>query len=269
MIAKKAPPASSKNIHRLIAAAVQELPAADAFLADLNASIEKTQQQDKRTPSATYKPSSMSCIRNMYFQITKADQDPERVAANFVGILQSGTDRHCRIQEAISSMKKIGIDCEYIDVETYIKGHNLPHLKVVSKENFETKLRHTGLNLSFMCDGIVYYKGHYYILEIKTETVYKFQSRQGVDESHLPQASSYALSFEIDDVLFLYENRDTCDKKVFLLQVQPDMKMDIVSKIETCDQYVSALTPPPKPKDVSKKTCTYCNYKTICQRVGA
>ena len=69
--------------------------------------------------------------------------------------------------------------------------------------------------------------------------------------------------------MFLYENRDNCDKKAFVLEVTDDMKYDyIISKIEECDRYVKRLIPPPKPEDVSKKTCQYCNYKTSCRKVG-
>ena len=69
--------------------------------------------------------------------------------------------------------------------------------------------------------------------------------------------------------MFLYENRDNCDKKAFVLEVTDDMKYDyIISKIEECDRYVKRLIPPPKPEDVSKKTCQYCNYKTSCRKAG-
>jgi len=47
------------------------------------------------------------------------------------------------------------------------------------------------------------------------------------------------------------------------------MKYDyIISKIEECDRYVKRLIPPPKPEDVSKKTCQYCNYKISCRKAG-
>lgn len=39
----------------------------DEFLSDLISSIEKTAVDGISTPSKKYKPSSMNCIRNMYF----------------------------------------------------------------------------------------------------------------------------------------------------------------------------------------------------------
>ncbi len=261
---------SLKNVMRLIDAATATLPPEKSFVADLTAAIEKADAAGGRTPSKSYKPSSMQCIRNMYFQMTGTERDEERGSACLVGICESGSDRHDRIQSAVSMMKKFNMDCEYIDVEKFIKMRGLDYLNVISKVGHETKLFHTGLKMSFMCDGIIKYKGQYYILEIKTESIYKWQSRTGVAEEHIPQGTAYSVSFGIDQVMFLYENRDNCDKKAFILEVTEEMKYDhVISKIEECDGYVSRLIPPPKPKDVSKKTCNYCSYKGACRKAGS
>ena len=260
---------SLKNIHRLIEAATTEMPINQQFIADLKAAIEKQDAINNKKPSKSYKPSSMTCIRNMYFQITGTSPDEERNNATLIGIVQSGTDRHIRLQEAVIKMKDFGMDCEYIDVEEFVKMRNLNSLEVISKQGFETKLYHKDLNISFLCDGIIKYKGQYFILEIKTETVYKWQSREGVAEEHIIQGTAYATCLGINQIMFIYENRDNCDKKAYILEVTDDMKYNlIISKIEECDNYVSKLTPPPKPVDISKKICQYCNYKTECIKAG-
>lgn len=257
-----------KSIHSLIDMAVKEAPVQDQFLQDLKASIEKMDAKESRMPSKTYKPSSMTCIRNMYFQVTGTLPDEERGNYCLVGICESGTDRHERLQLAVSNMKNIGIDCEYIDVADYVKEHNLDYLEIKGKSGFETKLYHKSLNISFLCDGIIKYKGNYYILEIKTETIYKWQTRDKVADEHLNQATTYAACLGINNVLFLYENRDNCDKKAFILSVTDEMKTELLGKIEECDGYVSRLIIPPKPKDVPKKSCNYCNYKSACRKAG-
>jgi len=235
----------------------------------LKASIEKQHTLEGRRPSKSYKPSSMTCIRNMYFQVTGTETDDERTNACLVGIVQSGSDRHDKLQEAITHMKEFGMDCEYIDVAEFVRIRGLDYLEVISKQGHETKLYHKDLNISFLCDGIIKYKGQYYILEIKTETIYKWQSRDGVAEEHIPQGTAYATCLGINQIMFLYENRDNCDKKAFVLDITDDMKYDlIVSKIEECDGYVSRLIPPPKPKDITRKDCQYCNYKAECRKAG-
>lgn len=257
-----------KSIHALIKMAVKEAPVEQQFLQDLKASIEKVDALESRQPSKSYKPSSMACIRNMFFQVTGAERDEERSNYCLVGICQSGSDRHERIQRAVAQMKQMGIDCEYVDVAQYVESNNLTHLEIKGKSGYETKLYYPALNISFLCDGIIKYKGNYYILEIKTESIYKWQSREGVADDHLNQATTYSMCLGLDNVLFLYENRDNCDKKAYMLNITENMKTELLSKIMECEEYVKNLVPPPKPVDVSKKACAYCAYKTLCKKVG-
>ena len=257
---------SLKNVFSLIEQAKESQSVETSFLNDLKRSIELTEEKNARKPSQTYKPSSMNCIRNMWFQVTGTEPDVANASACLVGICESGTDRHERVQNAVSEMKSNNIDCEYVDVEKYVKSRNLDYLKVIGKNGNETKLYHKSLNLSFLCDGIIRYKGKYYILEIKTESIYKWQNRQGVNEAHYNQATAYSIALGLDDIIFLYINRDNTDIKTFMFHVTEEMKQTLVGKIETCDDYVKKLTCPPKPEDAGAKLCQYCNYRNSCRR---
>lgn len=258
---------SLKNVMRLIDVANDELPIEKQFLNDLCASIEKYSEQNSRKPSQTYKPSSMNCERQMVYQVLGIEPDTCKSSYQLEGICDSGTDRHIRMQKAIEQMKEtINVDCEYIDVESFVKQRNLTDLEVVSKNGMETKLYNKNYNISFMCDGIIKYKGKYFIFEFKTETADKFYRRTDVDESHYNQATAYSLSFGINQVLFVYENRNTCDLKSYIRVVTNEMKQELIGKLEYCDEYVKKLKVPPKPDEtkVSRKTCSYCNYKKRC-----
>lgn len=257
---------SLKNVFRLIDEAKQLQSVEQSFLSDLKRSIELTDEKNSRKPSQTYKPSSMNCIRNMYFQVTGQEPDKANSSACLVGICESGTDRHERVQNAVSHMKDNGIDCEYVDVAKFVKSRNLDYLEVVSKQGHETKLYHKTLNMSFLCDGIIRYKGKYYILEIKTESIYKWQNRHGVNEAHHNQATAYSTALGIDEVIFLYINRDNTDMKSFLFTVTDSMKAELVGKIEKCDEYVKNLTCPPKPENADNKMCQYCSYRNSCRK---
>lgn len=255
------------NVLNLVDAAKEELPIEQQFLSDLKASIEKQDEVNARKPSKSYKPSSLHCIRNMYFQVTGAEIASERATSELVGICESGTDRHDRIQKAVMAMKDTGIDCEYVNVADFVHERELTDLEVVSQQGNETKLFNTKLNISFLCDGIIKYKGKYYILEIKTETSNKFWDRHDVNPDHILQGTAYSVNLGLDDVLFLYECRDNCAKKTFMLHVTDEMKMDLIGKITECDGYVNRLIAPPKPENVSKKACTYCSYSNLCKGV--
>ena len=259
---------SLKNVIRLINRVNQDLPPEQEFLNDLKRSIEMDDAKNGRQPSKTYKPSSMNCMRASYYQLIGVELESRGAGYNLVAICETGTDRHERLQNAVSTMKSNGIDCEYIDVAKYVDGRKLPDIEIVGKQGNETKLYHKTLNISFMCDGIIRYHGHYYILEIKTEGSSKFWNRKEVDSSHHKQAITYSMALGIDEVLFVYVCRDTLDMKSFIYKVDDAMKQDVISYIETCDEYVKRHETPPIPETVEKKTCTYCAYAELCRMEG-
>lgn len=256
---------SLRNVMRLISEETQDIPAEQQFLADLKRSIELTANSNTKIPSKTYKPSSMSCIRSMYYQVTGTQPDKNDSSYTLVGICNSGTDIHVRIQTAVAEMKNNGIDCEYIDVGEFVKNRNIPDLEIIEKSGMETKFWNKKLNMHFLCDGVIRYKGKYYILELKTETSYKWQTRMSVNEAHYDQATAYSVSLNLDNVLFVYISRDTLDMKAFMLTVTSDMKQDLIGKIEECNDYVSKGEVPPRPEEVK---CTYCAYKGACWKNG-
>lgn len=257
---------SLNNVKKLIDNAKKSLEPEQAFIMDLKRSIEMGEVKHRRKSSKYYKPSSMNCIRQMFYVRTGKKQDEGYTTYVNWGICNAGTDAHERVQKAVVEMKENGFDCEYIDVGDFVKQRGLDNIKVVRREGMETHLYHKGLNLSFLCDGIIRYKNHYYILELKTESANKWYSRMGVDPSHYNQAIAYSTAFGIDEVLFLYINRDIFDFKSFIYKVTDDMKQDFVGRIDECEQYVSKLIAPPKPDDVAKKTCEYCNYRSYCRK---
>ena len=259
---------SLKSICRLIDQANDKLPPAQSFLTDLKKSIEMSADQGRRKPSQTYKPSSMKCIRNMYYQRAGVEPDEELSSYCSVGICNSGSDIHIRIQTAIEDMKKHGIDCEYIDVADFVKSRNLDYLEIVSKSGMETKLFHKTLNMSFMCDGIIRYNNHYYILEIKTEASFKWSTRTDTDPAHYAQGTAYSVAFQLPEIMFLYINRDILDMKAYLFVPTNEMKENLVGTIEECEGYANRMICPPKPEDLPKRVCQYCGYKTQCRKDG-
>ena len=252
------------NVLRLIESAKKELPPNEDFLSDLKRSIEMDANKSTRKPSQTYKPSSMNCIRNMYYQVIGREPDEGVTNYTLVGITQSGSDIHEHIQTAVSNMKNNGIDCEYLDVADFVTSRQLNYLNIVAKQGMETKLYHKTLNMSFLCDGIIRYKGKYYILELKTETMRKWQDRKGVDPKHYNQATAYSIAFGLDNVIFVYINRDLLDMKSYMFTVTNEMKQELIGKIENCDEYVKSLKIPPKPTEASGKFCQYCSYRGCC-----
>ena len=254
-----------KNLARLLDSVNEKLSPEVDFLGDLKRSIELTEKKNSRKPSQTYKPSSMKCIRSMYYQVTGVEPDDTDSNYCIIGICNSGTDIHVRIQQAVTDMKNNGIDCEYVDVAQFVKDRELTdEIDIVSQQGMETKLYHKSLNISFLCDGIIRYKGHYYILELKTENSYKFGMRKDVDPNHYAQGTAYSYILKLPEVIFVYINRDNLDMKSFMFKPTDEMKQDMVSKIVDCDGYKERNEVPPKPENLSKGFCSYCSYRKLC-----
>lgn len=257
---------SLKNVAKLIARANTVVPVEQQFIDDLKRSIELEDMKNYRKPSMTYSPSGMGCIRAMYYKRIGVDVVPDS-SYTMVGICESGTDRHERIQNAISKMKDNGFDCEYIDVGEYVKSRGLDlYLDVVEKCGNETKLFDKIRNISFLCDGIVKYKGKYYIVEFKTEASFKWKNRKGVDPKHYNQAITYSLELQLDSVLFVYINRDIIDYKCYLFSVSESERERVRALIDTCEQYAIKKEVPPMPEDATDRKCAYCSYKDLCKR---
>ena len=257
---------SLKNVAKLIARANTVVPVEQQFIDDLKRSIELEDMKNYRKPSMTYSPSGMGCIRAMYYKRIGVDVVPDS-SYTMVGICESGTDRHERIQNAISKMKDNGFDCEYIDVGEYVKSRGLDlYLDVVDKCGNETKLFDKIRNISFLCDGIIKYKGKYYIVEFKTEASFKWKDRKGVDPKHYNQAITYSLELQLDSVLFVYINRDIIDYKCYLFSVSESERERVRALIDTCEQYAIKKEVPPMPEDATDRKCSYCAYKDLCKR---
>lgn len=261
-----------KNVCRLIQSATEELPVEQDFLSDLKRSIELSDAKNRREPSKTYKPSSMHCMRNMYYQRIGCPQDDGESTYTLIGICNSGSDIHQRIQQAVLDMADNGIDCEYVNVADYVRNRGLDkEIEVVSPSDFangiyETKLLHKTLNMSFLCDGIIKYKGKYYILEIKSEGINKFMGRKGVDPKHYMQGTAYSVAFHIDGVIFVYINRDMLDMKSYLFVPTNEQKDEMIERIFMCDEYIRWGKVPPKTEDLPRSVCEWCSYKQTCRR---
>lgn len=230
-----------------------------SFKEDLILSIEESNTDYQ--PKANYTPSNLKCIRNMWYKMKGFKADPDKVGYQGIGIRDSGTSRHLSLQKVVKSSKF----CDFLDVSEYIIANNLDYLTVSYKTEYETHLKDSRYNLSFLVDGLVKYKDKIYILEIKTENSNKFYNQLEVQEDHLNQISCYSLSLNIDKALFVYENRDTLELKVYELDITDDMRYKVINLISTCNEYLALNKVPPK--STNSSDCNYCRYKSICKGV--
>jgi len=242
---------------------------AESFEKDLQNSILATRNKNKRLPSKKYKPSGLKCIRALYYMMTDTPLDEDTSPYFMTGITESGTDTHCRIQNAVSAMRENGFDCDYLDVGEFVRSQQekglCQDIVIGEIQGNETHLYNTKYNISFLCDGIIKYKGEYYIIEFKTEGTKKWQVRKDVNPDHINQAATYSMCLGLDNVLFVYINRDYSAFKAYMLPVTDTMRERVISKIEECERYLAREVVPPKPTDAKSDLCQYCAYKTTCK----
>jgi len=256
---------SLKDLTKLVKNLTEEKSTEEKFLYELNETMSRTPNEHK--PSKFYKPSSIGgCKRNIYYQRIGVELEPEKQDCNLVGICESGSNRHEDIQNWVTKMSKLGYKCEWVDVAEYLKAHPVDGTRVKEKRNMETKCFNDNLQMSFLCDGIIKFDGSYYILEIKTEVSYKFQGQVKPFEEHIEQATCYSLCLGIDNIMFLYEDRNFCSKKTFLIPITQDMKNVVVDTIFEIEANIEANTTPTK--SVNPKDCNYCLYKNRCHIDG-
>lgn len=255
--------AKLNKLSKLIAAS-RKNSIAEEFKTDLEYCIEQENKRDY-IPSKSFKPSGISgCKRSLYYELNGVVPDEEPPNCNLTGICESGTDRHETIQNYVMKMKSHNIDCEWIDVGKYVKENNIPYTEVISQNGNETKLYNSVYNLRFLCDGLIKYKGEYYILEIKTESSNKFNQHTEPWPEHIMQASCYSLVLQVPNVIFLYENRDICSKKAMLVKVTNEMKEGVKKVIYFVEDAILYNKIPPREED----KCSYCKYKCQCRRDG-
>lgn len=243
------------------------------FVNDVKQAIIRFDKDNTRKGSNNYKPSSLTCMRNMYFTRTSADQDLSVPDVEMIGMANTGTARHENIQNVLLKMKDYGFDWEYIDVSDYLdqkhsEGKCLS-VEAIDKCGAETHLIDNNLHLSFRCDGIIkkISTGEYYLFEFKNVISFKFNKVNQVLDQHHKQVICYCLELDLDKAFVVYENRDTTEIKCpEIFNVTDDQKEELASWLITCEEYVNRLELPPR-TDITNY-CKYCNYKMLCDKVG-
>lgn len=261
---------------RLIAAvksANERRPLNKVFLSDVMTAIEKYDRLNSHKPSEWYKPSSLNCLRQMYFMRTKTEPDETITEYNSISMADTGSRRHVAIQTVLENMENMGYDWRYVDVADYIamkkeQGKCL-FLDVVGKNGAETKLFDSAMKVMFLCDGIMQRisTGEYYLFEFKNQISFKANSKEAVDKEHYNQVSAYCAELDLSKAFVLYENRDNCNLECpELFEVTQEMKDAFFDRLLDCEGYVERLIVPPKCDNT--KTCRWCKYKTACRKAG-
>lgn len=252
----------------------QKLPPNKQFCVDVMSAIERKNVLEHRKGSPWYKPSSLHCMRDMYFTRIGAEEDVSTTEYKSIGMADTGTRRHEAIQDILLDMTRLGYDWEYVDVADYVEMKQAQGkcttLIVKERVGAETKLFDTALKISFRCDGIIKQisTGEYFLFEFKNVASFKFNTLEDkILDQHHNQVVCYCTALDLEKAFVTYEDRNMCELKVpELFIVTPEMKQELTDRIFECEGYVERLIPPPK--EESSHNCRWCKYKSLCKKAG-
>lgn len=222
-----------------------------------------------------FSPSSLNkCSREIFYRVNAYKPEPktgtpEHLLGSWAAITDNGSDRHEHIQNTIAYMYNSGMDIEWLDVGRYVYAHPELKTEIVEKQGMETKLYNPLISARFLCDGLVRIKDKLYIVEIKTMNSRKYakaEQKGSMLDEHIEQATAYSIALGVNDVLYIYENRDNSQIRVYERHILDLHKQALINKIYTIQTYKQNNQIPPKTEDISK--CTYCEYKNRCAKDG-
>ena len=249
-----------------------ELPANEAFLASLCNAIETHNAKKGKSPSTSYAPSGLNCIRSMYYRRRGTPMDVEPFSYGDIGAADTGTRRHEAIQAVLEYMNTTGGRFLYIDVARYVeekqKRGKCLQLVVTGKHGAETELWDKERNVKFRCDGIIYdtLDKKFYLFEFKNQISFKAAGKQEVDAAHYCQVICYCMELDLNEAFVTYENRDDCTLYVpQVFQVSEYDKQMIRNKIDECEDMAKHGNVPAKPSNLAPSDCRYCKYKSTCK----
>lgn len=262
---------SRRKLLNMIEQSETGLPDNKQFTHDVMSCVERSNPRHKG--SKWYKPSSLNCMRNMYFTRIGMDQDPQSEDYQSIGMADTGTKRHESIQQVLMNMTDMGYDWKYISVPDYLamkqKDGKCNGIQIKGVHGLETALFDSTLLTSFRCDGIVQRlsSGEYYLFEFKNVISFKYDKINSVLDQHKKQVTCYCTSLDLDKALVLYENRDVCmlDCPEVLKITQSD-KNKMIDYLLVCESYVEKLKAPVKTPN--QNYCRWCPYKTACRKEG-
>lgn len=236
------------------------------FLTDYEKFVESEESKRNSKPKGrTFAPSGFRCRRLQWFRLRGTEPDVFPVDKVLSFTAEVGTDRHKAIQSKLSQTPEI----LWVNVEEYLKEHGNPAFSdyTVRQNGMETLVSIPSVPIEFACDGIVKYKGEYYLLEIKTSEYESFSKLTAPKPNHIEQVMCYCTFLGLSKVLFLYEDRKFGNLKCFEISVSYSDKDSILNIISYVNDMVDKNIAPPK-LNTNDILCTNCPYAKKCKDWG-
>lgn len=234
---------------------------------------EKALEDASEPSSKTFAPSSFRCDRKCWFRLrgTVPDVPPSPdLGLDFRADL--GTACHEMIQKNLKSRLKTGESgIEWVEVEDYLNAINFGNTYeyTVERNGYETSVEvFKPYPIRFSVDGILRINGKYYLLEIKTAEYSSFDNLTDPKEQHVDQVKVYCAILRLDSVIFMYQDRQNGDIKVYEETVNERDKAAVFQKMDAVIKAVETNLAPNRLPNRDDPWCRMCDYKKKCQQWG-
>ena len=229
----------------------------------LDASI---QEAHDHVPSKTFAPSSFRCPRLSWFRLRGVTPDSISVPDKTMDfIARIGTACHEYIQKDLKEL----FQENWIPVSEYLKKFPINHEYKLTENGLETQIEFLDIPIRFACDGIIYYKGQYYLLEIKTSEFSTFKDMYKTKDEHIDQIRCYAALLNISHVLVLYQERQYGALKCYELTISDTDKSAVYRLMDYVLEMVDANLPPERlPSGDAWCSSSRCKYYKKCKEWG-
>lgn len=226
---------------------------------------EKASQPSHRTFAA----SAFRCDRRSWFRLRGVEPDAPKVADYTLSFTaEIGTACHRIIQSNL----KDALGSDWISVDDWITSIDFPYDYTVetSKDGLEHLIEiKSPYPIRFACDGIIKWKGHYYLLEIKTSEFSSWDKQCDAKEEHIDQVKCYSALLKLDGVLFLYQDRQYGQLKCYEEKMTYVDHIQVIRRFEyVIDMVNKNLAPDPLPKGDKWCTPSMCPYFKKCAEYG-
>lgn len=255
---KKETKESSRTFEELFIASV------DQFIVDKEVKKGEREKRKAHNPSGFYK-----CQRMQWYELNDFPKKIRPRGARLYRVLDIGTITHEWIQEQILMVmdKEPKSPIRLIPKEElpvfgkegieFITEHHAPPMEVKFLDHRFTKL----FPISAMVDGALVFATKNTIFEFKTMNTKDFQLLIEVPMDYRKQGALYSMSLEVNNVLFLFIDKDTQEFKAYLVEYGEPQHEWVRSRIQGLEGYVERKELPPK--EVSDN-CRWCPFKGAC-----
>lgn len=228
----------------------------------------KIAERNAEPSHQTFAPSAFRCDRKSWFRLRGVQPDTVKSsdrALNFSA--EIGTACHRIIQTNL----KAALGEDWIAVEDYLTANPIPYEYILtpSEDSLETGVEVNYPPIRFSVDGIVRWKGKYYLLEIKTAEFSSWNDLTDPKSEHRDQIKCYATILGLSNVLTLYQDRQYGGLKSYEITISEAEQAAVKQRFEYVLGMVEAnLAPDGLP--VGDKWCSpsMCPYYKKCQEWG-